>query len=189
MQKQPQYTVSHLNEHSDGQISASCKLSSNHHLICVNFKNKICSKSLLTLFQLLCIFSLLHQSQALRLQLCRNADQLTPVLTTSSGLRLQLPPQAKQLISVFTEDIPKGEQLWFSSRPFDSKFAKPNWMADLPDETPVSLINIPGTHDSATYAARILQFRKLSKCQTWDISEQLQAGIRYLDLRINSAGP
>ena len=53
MQKQPQYTVSHLNEHSDGQISASCKLSSNHHLICVNFKNKICSKSLLTLFQLL----------------------------------------------------------------------------------------------------------------------------------------
>ena len=56
-----------------------------------------------------------------------------------------------------------------------------DWMAKLPDEMLLSEIVIPGTHDSATQYVQLAFF---SKCQALSIGEQLDAGFRYLDIRL-----
>lgn len=56
-----------------------------------------------------------------------------------------------------------------------------DWMAQLPDELSLSEIVIPGTHDSATQYVQLAFF---SKCQAMSIGEQLEAGYRYLDIRL-----
>ncbi|MCU0348445.1 MAG: phosphatidylinositol-specific phospholipase C domain-containing protein [Saprospiraceae bacterium] len=55
------------------------------------------------------------------------------------------------------------------------------WMGKLPVSTQLSRISIPGTHDSQTagYAVGVAT-------QSWSIAEQLDAGIRYLDLRLKT---
>ncbi len=55
------------------------------------------------------------------------------------------------------------------------------WMSALPDETPLSQINIPGTHNSAS---RFVSASWITKCQHTDISRQLNMGVRLLDIRM-----
>ena len=59
-----------------------------------------------------------------------------------------------------------------------------DWMKRLPDDFLLSDILIPGTHDSATQYVQLAWF---SKCQDLSISEQLNAGCRYLDIRLGDA--
>ena len=59
-----------------------------------------------------------------------------------------------------------------------------DWMAALPDDTPLSALVLPGTHDSATQYVQLAFF---SKCQALSIGEQLDAGFRYLDIRLGDA--
>lgn len=55
------------------------------------------------------------------------------------------------------------------------------WMTDtLPDSMPLSILSIPGTHDSAAYNTGIIWART----QDDSITEQLNKGVRYLDLRV-----
>ena len=56
-----------------------------------------------------------------------------------------------------------------------------DWMSRLPDELPISQITLPGSHDSATQHVQLAFF---SKCQALRIGEQLDAGFRYLDIRL-----
>ncbi|MBP3729328.1 MAG: phosphatidylinositol-specific phospholipase C domain-containing protein [Lachnospiraceae bacterium] len=56
-----------------------------------------------------------------------------------------------------------------------------DWMGQLPDHLKLNEINIPGTHDSA---ACFVQMAYFTKCQNKTISGQLQAGFRYLDIRL-----
>ena len=56
-----------------------------------------------------------------------------------------------------------------------------DWMAELEDERPLSELVIPGTHDSATQYVDLAFF---SKCQALSVGEQLEAGARYLDIRL-----
>ncbi len=56
-----------------------------------------------------------------------------------------------------------------------------NWLKDLPDNTKISDINLPGTHNSG---ACFVQFSFLSRCQNMTISQQLDAGIRFFDIRV-----
>ncbi|KAF4511656.1 hypothetical protein G6O67_003431 [Ophiocordyceps sinensis] len=57
---------------------------------------------------------------------------------------------------------------------------RPAWMSRLPDSTPLTALSIPGTHDTMTYGlARDARLR----CQNWDLAAQLDAGLRYLDVR------
>ena len=56
-----------------------------------------------------------------------------------------------------------------------------NWMKTLQDCINISQINLPGTHDSCTCCAQI---PFLSKCQNMTIKEQLNSGIRFLDIRV-----
>lgn len=60
-----------------------------------------------------------------------------------------------------------------------------NWMKNIPDETFLSEINLPGTHDSTT---RFCSFSHFSKCQNLSIDEQLSVGVRFLDLRVEKDG-
>ncbi len=59
------------------------------------------------------------------------------------------------------------------------------WMKKLLDTNLLSKINIPGTHDSSTCCA---QFSVFSKCQNISIPQQLEAGIRFLDIRVEKDG-
>ncbi|KAI0393627.1 PLC-like phosphodiesterase [Xylariaceae sp. FL0594] len=84
-----------------------------------------------------------------------------------------------------------------SSYPSTNYYA--NWMAGLPDSIPLSQLNIPGTHDAATwnytqetqeslrYATRcdgtVPAAARAYRCQRASVAEALSAGVRFLDLR------
>ena len=62
-----------------------------------------------------------------------------------------------------------------------------NWMKFLHDTALITNLNIPGTHDSGT--GKVTMFTDgYAKCQSKSIKEQLNSGIRYLDLRVNKKG-
>ncbi|CAC9893392.1 unnamed protein product [Aureobasidium pullulans] len=54
-----------------------------------------------------------------------------------------------------------------------------DWMCFLPDNIPISGMSIPGTHDSAAF----MSTWPFVSTQTLTTSQQLDAGIRYFDLR------
>ena len=60
-----------------------------------------------------------------------------------------------------------------------------SWMASLPDDIPLNELTIPGTHDSAT---AFCQLAYITKCQYHGIGAQLQAGYRFLDIRLGIQG-
>lgn len=57
------------------------------------------------------------------------------------------------------------------------------WLTQLPDSTPLHRLSIPGTHDTAA-----LFGGELCETQSWSILEQLEAGIRYFDIRNRRVG-
>jgi len=68
-----------------------------------------------------------------------------------------------------------------------------SWMSNISKDTRINQINIPGTHDSGTYAVHYnsvpaqYEIRKhWAKTQDLDIYEQLLYGIRYLDIRLET---
>ncbi len=56
------------------------------------------------------------------------------------------------------------------------------WMAALDDGMSLGQIVIPGTHNSGAEYAQLAFF---SKCQSLSVREQLEAGFRYLDIRLS----
>lgn len=60
-----------------------------------------------------------------------------------------------------------------------------DWMKELDGELPLNKIVLPGSHDSATQYVQLAFF---SKCQALSIREQLEAGCRYLDIRLGVDG-
>ncbi len=56
-----------------------------------------------------------------------------------------------------------------------------DWMAELDDGLRLNEIVLPGTHDAATQNVQLAFF---SKCQGLSVGEQLEAGYRYLDIRL-----
>ena len=56
-----------------------------------------------------------------------------------------------------------------------------DWMARLGGDTPLGSVILPGTHDSATRSVQLAYF---SKCQSLSIKSQLEAGFRFLDIRL-----
>lgn len=55
------------------------------------------------------------------------------------------------------------------------------WMENVPDETKLSSMSIPGTHDSCT---QNVDMRYIFRCQDASIATQLKYGYRYLDMRL-----
>ena len=64
--------------------------------------------------------------------------------------------------------------------PWDS-VASTDWMAKIDGDLKITQINIPGTHDSGT---KYVEASNYSQCQDKTIAEQLAAGIRFLDIRV-----
>ncbi|KAI1125207.1 PLC-like phosphodiesterase [Nemania abortiva] len=88
--------------------------------------------------------------------------------------------------------LPYGSANGYSSR-------HANWMAALPDAVPIAHLNIPGTHDAATWnysqatqdgladATRcdgtLALPARVYQCQRRSVVEALEGGIRFFDLR------
>lgn len=60
-----------------------------------------------------------------------------------------------------------------------------SWTSLLPDTSRLAELFIPGSHDSATGNGQA-PFKSLWKTQDLTLTEQLKAGVRFIDLRINS---
>ncbi|MBO0432149.1 phosphatidylinositol-specific phospholipase C domain-containing protein [Enterococcus sp. DIV0660C] len=58
------------------------------------------------------------------------------------------------------------------------------WMSDLKDNTRLSELSIPGTHDSASHGIKNSTGLGYAKTQSIDITRQLNNGIRFLDARV-----
>ena len=56
-----------------------------------------------------------------------------------------------------------------------------DWLKQVDGSRKLNLINLPGAHDSAT---NYVQFPLISQCQYLSVEEQLNRGIRYLDIRL-----
>lgn len=61
-------------------------------------------------------------------------------------------------------------------------FSYETWMANLPDDTYVSQMSLPGTHDAGAYSTSSLG-STIAQTQYISIEEQLDAGIRLFDFR------
>ncbi|MBB5350898.1 1-phosphatidylinositol phosphodiesterase [Haloferula luteola] len=60
-----------------------------------------------------------------------------------------------------------------------------DWMSKLPDDRPITALTLPGTHNSGALHEPL---RGTAKCQTLKISQQLEAGVRFLDVRCRHVG-
>ena len=56
-----------------------------------------------------------------------------------------------------------------------------DWMSNLEDDLKISQINLPGTHDSGT---KNVSFSTSAQCQDTSITDQLNDGVRFLDIRL-----
>jgi len=65
-------------------------------------------------------------------------------------------------------------------------YTNPDWMADISDDTYLSQISIPGTHDSGadlhTSAQGVESY--ITICQHFRLSNQLLLGVRWFDIRL-----
>ena len=61
-------------------------------------------------------------------------------------------------------------------------FNKNDWMARLDGENFINEISLPGSHDTC---ALYEPLSELAKCQTYTVTDQLNMGVRYLDIRVN----
>lgn len=57
------------------------------------------------------------------------------------------------------------------------------WMGELRDEYPLSMLSIPGTHNSPTCYVALPSVR----CQAVGVREQLDNGVRFLDVRVSAS--
>jgi 1-phosphatidylinositol phosphodiesterase len=77
--------------------------------------------------------------------------------------------------------------LLFAIMPMSARAAGNNWMSGLNGSLPLTQFSIPGTHDSG---AQYEPVSGTAKCQNLTIGDQLNAGVRFLDIRcreINNA--
>lgn len=76
---------------------------------------------------------------------------------------------------------PASYHNYTSAYSFDLDLAtNPSWMSRIPDTVNLNSLSIPGTHDTLTFE---LVDNKVFQCQNHALKTQLQAGLRYLDIR------
>src|SRR5687767_7668450 len=70
--------------------------------------------------------------------------------------------------------------LLMAALPCSAGAAGNNWLTPLDGNLPLSQFSIPGTHDSG---ALVEPVSGTAKCQNLSIADQLNAGVRFLDIR------
>jgi len=78
---------------------------------------------------------------------------------------------------IFNTNDERKDLKWYSRSLLD--YSLGTWMSDIPDDTLLSDITIPGTHDSC--AESNIPF---VRTQYLSITKQMEAGLRFLDLRL-----
>eukprot|EP00590_Aulacoseira_subarctica_P001930 CAMPEP_0172433048 /NCGR_PEP_ID=MMETSP1064-20121228/66254_1 /TAXON_ID=202472 /ORGANISM="Aulacoseira subarctica , Strain CCAP 1002/5" /LENGTH=384 /DNA_ID=CAMNT_0013180745 /DNA_START=51 /DNA_END=1205 /DNA_ORIENTATION=+ len=68
----------------------------------------------------------------------------------------------------------------FSSSAMGPVSIRKDWMKTIANNTQLTALSIPGTHDSMTFTSYLLE---LAHCQSMTLQGQLQSGIRALDIR------
>lgn len=102
----------------------------------------------------------------------------TPTVTFASSVPTPLTPNPRfHYTAVYLPD--HSHLTLFSSANLAS------WMREFKDETPVSALSMPGTHNSPTYHRALPSVR----CQAVGIREQLDNGVRFFDIRVQPEDP
>lgn len=81
----------------------------------------------------------------------------------------------------------QASNIYEGGRPYSTTRTGNNWMGFLDGSYYLNEINIPGTHDSGTYLMAPTK-KKFSNDQSLTIAQQLNAGVRYFDLRYGLDG-
>lgn len=91
---------------------------------------------------------------------------------------------SKSRVTIVDEELQPGGSL-SSSSSVESWLppAVEDWMSEVPDSNSVAHVSIPGTHDSGARHGGVA-----CQTQSWSITEQLRAGLRFFDIRCRRAG-
>lgn len=117
-----------------------------------------------------------------------NAGTIRLTFTTSNGQRYRLSLPTPLSRSTAVQPLTQSPSHEFSAF-YESELAHlalfssaslSSWMGSLGDRTPLTALSIPGTHNSPTHHHAMPSVR----CQAVSVPEQLQNGVRFLDVRV-----
>lgn len=103
---------------------------------------------------------------------------------TNQKLAIRLVALILVVTVVITTSIYVNRDMLFGRRVSNSFFDTKCWMMNISDDTKLGDINIPGTHDSAAINKK---FKDIYARHYATITEQLNSGIRLLDVRLQLA--
>ncbi|KAI9734138.1 MAG: hypothetical protein M1818_006657 [Claussenomyces sp. TS43310] len=122
-----------------------------------------------------------------------NAQEILRLTFENNGQRYRLdtPPQSsKSTVLTPLSPNPQAEYtaVYLPAHSHIAIFSSANlasWMAQLKDELPLSVLSIPGTHNSPTHYTALPSVR----CQAVSVLKQLENGVRFLDIRVQPEYP
>ncbi|XP_060948859.1 1-phosphatidylinositol phosphodiesterase [Limanda limanda] len=94
------------------------------------------------------------------------------------GRPLKMVPELIVLLGVIALSYGAKQRPDYDDTP-NPEFLNPSWMASIPDDQPLSEVTMPGTHNTMALFGGVY-----AECQTWSLASQLQAGVRFLDVRV-----
>lgn len=103
------------------------------------------------------------------------------ILVLLDNFNMKLSPAFFALSSLILPSIAGSYDGYHSPYSFNANYAHhPTWMSAFPDSTSLTTLSIPGTHDTMTSSATL---GPIYQCQNHLLGTQLEAGIRYIDIR------
>lgn len=99
------------------------------------------------------------------------------VATQTSADPPQLAVLNGRINCIFNSNDDKKDLMWYSRPLLD--YSLSSWMGEIPDDTFLSNMTIPGTHDSCAESNI-----PIVRTQYLSVTKQLEAGLRFLDLRL-----
>jgi 1-phosphatidylinositol phosphodiesterase len=120
-------------------------------------------------------------SEAQRLTFDINGQQYRVDIPSPTG-------HSNELIPVGADGGLKISAVFVPGDNFLALFSTANlqaWMAELQDHVPISALSIPGTHNSPTCFTALPSVR----CQVATPKQQLEAGVRFFDIRVQPESP
>ncbi|EMD01201.1 hypothetical protein BAUCODRAFT_144753 [Baudoinia panamericana UAMH 10762] len=97
-------------------------------------------------------------------------------------------PASQKLVPLTPEPQHDYTAIYLADAHFLALFESTNlqcWMKEFKDETPLSALSMPGTHNSPTCHVALPSVR----CQAVPPKDQLENGVRFLDIRVQPVKP